>query len=191
MKPNPTSAAVRGNSPLLNRRCSGWVAFAASLALAASAQAQTENFDSGTLGAQWTKSQFFPQSYTFVDSGSGKALRIKANPFPGAAPAAAAISQAATYSNFYVALDVVSWAELDQALVLLGQWTPGGNDGLSEGTGIILNYDVLQDGEGAGHVGGCHGCALPAVIAAARHGRCDQRARRQQRQRCWCQQQAQ
>ncbi len=150
MKPHPTSAARQGNSPTLNRRCSGWVAFAASLALAASAHAQTDNFDSGSLGAQWTKSQFFPQSYTFVDSGSGKALRIKANPFPGAAPAAAAISQAATYTDFYVALDVVSWAELDQALVLLGQWTPGGSDGLSQGTGMILNYDVLQDGEGAG-----------------------------------------
>ncbi|MEN9677830.1 MAG: hypothetical protein RIS76_3726 [Verrucomicrobiota bacterium] len=114
------------------------------------ALAQSDNFDSGTLGSQWTAYQFFPQSYTFVPSGSGKALRIQANPVPEAAPAAAAIAQTNVYTNFYVALDVVDWAIKDQAVVLLGQWTLGGSDGLSEGTGMILNYDVAQDGENPG-----------------------------------------
>ncbi|MBL9175937.1 MAG: hypothetical protein JNL10_20505 [Verrucomicrobiales bacterium] len=113
------------------------------------ALAQSDNFDSGTLGAAWTKYQFFPQKYDFVDSAGGKALRIQAAPVPGAAPAAAAITQSTIYTDFYVALDLVNWQVNDQAVVLLAQWTPGGDDGLSEGTGIILNYDVAQDGEGA------------------------------------------
>jgi hypothetical protein len=77
-------------------------------------------------------------------------LRIQANPIPGAAPAAGAISQTNSYTDFYVALDLVNWAVLDQAAVVLGHWTPGGADGLSEGTGMILNYDVAQDGENPG-----------------------------------------
>ncbi len=113
-------------------------------------QAQTDNFDSGTLSSAWTKSQFFSQSYTFPDSATGKALRIQANPAPGAAPAAAAISQTNIYTDFYVALDLANWAEKDQAVVLLGHWTPGGAAGLAGGTGVILNYDVAQDGDTPG-----------------------------------------
>lgn len=129
-------------------------ALAAGLALFGgqpSANAQSDNFDSGALGSAWTKYEFFGQSYTFPTSGSGQALRIVANPVPGAAPAAAAIAQTNEYTDFYVALDLVDWDETkDQAVVLLGQWTPGGAAGLAEGTGMILNYDVLQDGENAG-----------------------------------------
>ena len=127
-------------------------AFGAALALMAgtsSVLAQSDNFDSGALGAAWKKYQFFDQKYDFVDSAGGKALRIQASPVPGAAPAAAAITQDTVYTDFYVALDVVNWQVNDQAIVLLAQWTPGGGDGLSEGTGVILNYDAAQDGEGA------------------------------------------
>ncbi len=112
--------------------------------------AQSDNFDSGALSSAWTKYQFFGQSYTFPNAGAGKALRIQANPVPGAAPAAAAIAQTNIYTDFYVALDLVNWAVKDQAVVLLGRWTPGGSAGLAEGTGIIMNYDAQQDGENAG-----------------------------------------
>lgn len=116
------------------------------------ALAQVDDFNSGTLSSAWTKYYFNPAlvSFTFPTSGSGKALRIQANPIPGAAPAAGAIAQTNVYTDFYVALDLVNWAVNDQAVVLLGQWTPGGADGLSEGTGMILNYDVAQDGETPG-----------------------------------------
>jgi hypothetical protein len=107
--------------------------------------AQSDNFDSGTLSGAWTKEEFFPQSYTFPASGSGKALRIQASPIPSAAPAAAAILQAANYTNFYVAVDVVNWAVEDQAIVLLGRWTAAGLGGDS---GMICNYDVAQYGDG-------------------------------------------
>jgi hypothetical protein len=142
---------VRRNAPTSTFR--GLAALAAALALtslAPAARAQTENFDSGALGAGWKTYQFFPQNYTFPASGSGKAFRIQAGPVPGAAPAAAAITHSASYTDFYVAVDIVDWVVADQALVLLAQWTPGGDDGLSEGTGMILNYDAAQDGEGPG-----------------------------------------
>jgi len=112
--------------------------------------AQSDNFDSGALSSAWTKYQFFPQSYTFPTVGNGKGLRIQANPAPGAAPAAAALSQTNQYTDFYVAVDVVNWAVEDQAVVLLGRWVPGGTAGLAEGTGMIINYDVAQDGDHAG-----------------------------------------
>jgi len=134
---------------------SSLTALAAGLALfggQSGALAQVDDFNSGSLSSAWTQYVFNPAlvSFTFPTSGDGKALRIQANPIAGAAPAAGAIAQTNTYTDFYVALDVVAWAELDQAVVLLGQWTPGGAAGLAEGTGMILNYDVLQDGEGPG-----------------------------------------
>ena len=127
-----------------------WAALLALAGTASVARAQSDNFDAGTLNSLWSKHQFFPQNYSLVDSGSGKALRIQAQPVPGAAPAAAAISRPEVYSDFYVAFDLVNWAVLDQAAVVMAHWTLGGGDGLSQGTGMILNYDVAQDGENAG-----------------------------------------
>ncbi|MCW5558722.1 MAG: hypothetical protein KIT22_12955 [Verrucomicrobiae bacterium] len=145
---NSSSAPVC--HPVTRRLPRSLGALGTALALAAGAvavQAQSDNFDADTLGAQWTKYQFIPQSYTFVPSEGGQALRIQANPIPNTAPAAAAISQSTVYTDFYVSVDLVNWQINDQALVLLAQWTPGGGDGLSEGSGIIMNYDVAQDGE--------------------------------------------
>lgn len=129
---------------------SGAAILALALGLPTLAQAQSDNFDSGTLSSAWTKYQFFGQSYTFPDSGTGKALRIQANPVPNAAPAAAAIAQTNIYTDFYVAVDLVAWVVNNQAVVLLGRWTPGGTAGLAEGTGIIMNYDAAQDGDAGG-----------------------------------------
>lgn len=112
--------------------------------------AQSDNFDSGTLSSDWTKFQFFGQSYTFPTVGTGKGLRIQAAPVPGTAPAAAAIAQTNEYTDFYVAVDVVNWAVKNQAIVLFARWTPNGAAGLAEGTGYILNYDVAQDGDQPG-----------------------------------------
>src|SRR5439155_18467739 len=120
------------------------------LALPLGIRAQTDNFDSGSLSSAWTKSEFFPQSYTFPSVGSGKGLRIQANPVPSTAPAAAAITQTNNYTDFYVAVDVANWVVEDQALVVLGRWTPGGAAGLAEAAGMICNYDVAQDGDTAG-----------------------------------------
>ena len=115
--------------------------------------AQLDNFDSGNLSAAWTKLIADPAlvSFTFPSSGSGKALRIQSNPFADAGlPALAAVIQTNVYSDFYVAVDVVNWVVEDQAMVLLGRFTPGGAIGLDGGEGVILNYDEAQDGETPG-----------------------------------------
>jgi len=124
---------------------------AAVLAAPLSIMAQSDNFDSGTLDPAWQKAQFFPQSYTFVNSGNGKALRIQANPAPGQAPAAAAIIRTnVSYTNFFMALDLVNWADKDQAAVLLARWDIGsGISDLGGSSGMICNYDVSQYGETA------------------------------------------
>src|SRR3954469_1648640 len=135
---------------LLPRSIHSLTLFLVSLAVFAikpAVNAQSDNFDSGTLNAAWSKYQFFGQSYTFPSVGNGKGLRIQANPVPSAAPAAAAISQANNYTNFYVSVDIVNWVVEDQALVVLGRWTPGGSAGLAGATGMIANYDAAQDGE--------------------------------------------
>jgi len=135
---------------LLPRSIHSLTLFLVSLAVFAikpAVNAQSDNFDSGTLNAAWSKYQFFGQSYTFPAVGNGKGLRIQANPVPSAAPAAAAISQANNYTNFYVSVDIVNWVVEDQALVVLGRWTPGGSAGLAGATGMIANYDAAQDGE--------------------------------------------
>jgi hypothetical protein len=147
---NPDSD--RGSRPLPFRRTLASAAIASALlGGTSSVQAQSDNFDAASLGSQWAKYQFFAQKYDSVPSGSGRALRIQANPVPGAAPAAAAITQTNVYTDFYVALDVVNWANSNQALVLLGQWTPGGADGLTGGTGMIFNYNPAQAGDNPGN----------------------------------------
>lgn len=113
-------------------------------------QAQSENFDSGALNSPWQTAQFLSQPVSFPDTGYGKGMRIQAQPVPGQAPAALLIAQPNVITDFYVAVDIVDWADLDQALVLFGRWTPAGAAGLAEATGYILNFDVLQDGDKAG-----------------------------------------
>ena len=113
--------------------------------------AQTDNFDSGSLSSAWTKYEFFPQTYTFPNNSNGKALRIQTLPAGGGVPAAAMIAQTNIYTDFYMAFDIVNWdATKDQALVMCGRWTPAGFAGLFEATGMIMNWDVNQDGENVG-----------------------------------------
>src|SRR5205823_4303531 len=98
---------------LINRSAFG-LALIGSLALPFVVAAQSDNFDSGSLSSAWTKYQFFGQSYTFPTVGSGKGLRIQANPVPNTAPAAAAIGQTNFYTDFYTAVDIVNWTVEDQ-----------------------------------------------------------------------------
>src|SRR5262249_43347039 len=107
----------------------------AGLALPLACLGQSDNFDSGSVSSAWQQYLLNPAlvSFTFPASGNGKAFRIQANPYPpGPFPAAAAISQTNQYTDFYVAVDVVNWVVEDQAVVVLGHWTPGGAAGLAE-----------------------------------------------------------
>ncbi|MCC6820786.1 MAG: hypothetical protein IT579_08670 [Verrucomicrobia subdivision 3 bacterium] len=151
MKPQARSTCVQLPHP--RKSCSligSFTALAAGLALFGgqpSANAQALNFDAGNLTG-FTELNFNPALVvkSFPDNGSGKAFKIIAHPIPDAAPAAEAILSTPVYTDFYVALDIVNWAVVDQAVVLLGRWTGG----LADGTGMILNYDVAQDGDKAG-----------------------------------------
>ena len=152
---SPVTAPHTSKISLMRKFGAGGAALGAVLMLAATqdfAVAQSDNFDSGTLSAAWTKYHLNPAlvAYTFPNVGSGKGLRIQANPVPNPVPAAAAIAQATVYTDFYVAVDIVNWAVKDQAVVLIARWTPGGTAGLAEATGYILNYDAAQDGDAAG-----------------------------------------
>jgi hypothetical protein len=111
---------------------------------------QSDNFDSGSLSAAWTKYYADPSlaSFTFPPVGSGKGLRIQAYPYAAAGvPAVTAIMQTNNYTDFYVALDLVNWVVEDQALVISARFTPGGTFGLDGGSGMILNYDAAQAGD--------------------------------------------
>lgn len=121
-------------------------------ALPLGVNAQSDNFDSGVLSSSWIKMYANPAlvSFEFPTVGSGKALRIQAAPFPAAGlPGLAAIMQTNTYSDYYMAVDLVNWAVQDQAFVLCARFQPGGNIGLDGGSGMIMNYDAAQAGDSA------------------------------------------
>jgi len=116
------------------------------------AQTVSDNFDSGVLDAGWKKSNFNAAlvQESFENSGAGKAFRIRANPFAGQAPAAAMYYRDETFSDFYMAVDLVNWPGTDknQAFVMVARGNLSANPATT--TGVILNYDASQYGENAG-----------------------------------------
>ncbi len=131
------------------KRTATWLLFAA-MAAGQHVAAQSDNFDSGTLDPAWKKSNFNPGlvTTTFPDVGGGKGFRIRANPVPGAAPAAAMFYRDEVYTDFYMAVDLVDWpgTDLNQAMVLVARGALSGNPATTRG--VILNYDASQYGQG-------------------------------------------
>lgn len=114
---------------------------------------QFDNFDDGNLGSEWHEANFNPAlvNLSFPDDPTGgKALRIRANPVPDAAPAAALLYRDEVYTNFYMAMDLVDWPGTDknQAIVLVARGELSENPATT--TAIIMNYDASQEGEAAG-----------------------------------------
>ena len=130
------------NAPAGRKFGAGGALLGAMMMLAATtdfAVAQSDNFDSGTLSSAWTKYEFFGQSYTFPTVGTGKGLRIQANPVPSQAPAAAAISQATVYTDFYVAVDIVNWD--DSLHQVTGVTARIGDIGAGTTRGYLFTHD--------------------------------------------------
>ncbi len=119
--------------------------------------AQTINFDDATDSAL---TRFNPLTVvgvapkiTFPDDGyGGKAYRMEspAPAVPDAGPARMFSYLSTAYSDFYAAVDVVSWDnELNQAFGLLFR---AENIGLGQTTGYVLNYDPQQASGGRGQI---------------------------------------
>src|SRR3954469_1777142 len=120
-------------------------AFCVLLALGVTgSKAQSDNFDTGTLDPLWKKSNFNQGlvAESFVNSGSGKAFRLRANGIPGTAPAAAMYYRDDVYTNFYMAVDLVDWPGTDknQAFVMVARGNLSANPATT--TGTICNYDT-------------------------------------------------
>ncbi|MCL4786268.1 MAG: hypothetical protein KJ070_05655 [Verrucomicrobia bacterium] len=126
------------------------------------AGAQSDNFDSYSSTAQmtaagWILSSLNPAlvSTTFPAVGSGKGLRIVANPVPNTAPAVGMWYRTNDYTDFYVSIDIVEWPGTDknQAMVLFARMTDSGtgtvvpNLNPAAAQGVICNYDASQYGE--------------------------------------------
>lgn len=121
-----------------------------------------DNFDAYSNAAQfqaagWILSAVNPVlvSTTFVPWGSGKALRLQANPVPNAAPAVGLWYRTNEYNDFYVAIDIANWPGTDknQAFVLFARMTDANtgtvvpNQNPATARGLICNYDASQYGE--------------------------------------------
>lgn len=114
----------------------------------------SETFDSGRHLHAWSQCvveiadqrRFNPT--LSPDTDWGKGVRIQGLTYGGALPAAVAFMfRTNVYQDFYVAVDFVAWAELDQAILLIAHGTDV--DPPQNSSSYIINYDVLQDGETA------------------------------------------
>ncbi|MHB8523110.1 MAG: carbohydrate-binding protein [Limisphaerales bacterium] len=121
-----------------------------------SASAQVDDFNSGT-DTNWTRfdlsaASLPAASYSFPTDGfGGKACRIQAPapPVPDAGPARAfSYRKDVTYTDFYVAMDIVAWDNtLDQAFGFLAR---ASNINLGQTDGYVMNYDPNQGSGGHG-----------------------------------------
>ncbi|HOK76346.1 MAG TPA: hypothetical protein PLW35_01325, partial [Verrucomicrobiota bacterium] len=122
----------------------------------------SDNFDSYSSVADFTAAGWKLSALnaalvttTFPSIEGGKALRIQANPVPGAAPAVGMWYRMQEYTDFYVALDIASWPGTDknQAVVLFGRLTDANTGDIpanlnpASAQGVICNYDTSQYGE--------------------------------------------
>ncbi|MCX8109151.1 MAG: hypothetical protein N3G20_10135, partial [Verrucomicrobiae bacterium] len=161
--PDPTRAVHVCPDRLVDVAC--LVTFACGLLFTSSVSSQpsfSDNFDSYSsvsqfVAAGWKLSALNPAlvTTTFIDYQGGKALRIQANPVPGAAPAVGLWYRTNQYTDFCVALDIASWPGTDknQANVLFGRLTDATTGGIPDSLnpanaqGMICNYDASQYGE--------------------------------------------
>jgi hypothetical protein len=115
-------------------------------------RAQTDNFDSyttvsGFTAAGWVISEmdvgYTTTTFPAVDTGKG--LRMQAYPIPADAPAVGIWSRTNQYANFYMAVDIVGWADTNQAVVLLARGSLTNSP--IGATGYLANYNVTEWGD--------------------------------------------
>ena len=157
----PSSNRLQRRQPLIRFAAGSCAALAAvSLLIGSeiSVKAQSDNFDSYSTTAQ-LKAAGWINAYlnaglvttTFPPVGSGKGLRMQADPYPGAAPAANMWYQTNDYTSFYLAIDLVNWGggNMDQAAVLFARLTDATTGTVildqnpANAQGVICNYDAV------------------------------------------------
>jgi hypothetical protein len=126
------------------------------------ARGQFDSFDSYSSVAEFTAEGWILSSLnpalvttTFPAVGTGKGLRIQANPVPNTAPAVGMWYRTNAYSDFYVAVDIASWPGTDknQAMVMFARMTESSTGTVvsdqnpATAQGVICNYDASQYGE--------------------------------------------
>ncbi|PYI85410.1 MAG: hypothetical protein DME26_11140, partial [Verrucomicrobia bacterium] len=126
------------------------------LALPLDLYSQSDDFNDGNDDG-WTRfglnaAGLPPANFSFPDDGTGgKAYRIlvPAPPVPDAGPARAFVYRKdVTYTNFYVAVDIITWDNtLNQAFGFLIR---ADDIGLGQTTGYVMNYDPNQASGGRG-----------------------------------------
>lgn len=139
------------NSHPLRSAGVAWVAvLTGTIALAATLQAQSYDFDGGT-DTGWLKSTVHPSTITFPsDALGGNAYRLQGTPMSSGSDTNARVFSILTnrvYTNFYAAVDVVAWnTNQDSDLVIGLIARVNGNAALPPGTPynspVALNPDV-------------------------------------------------
>ena len=159
----------RSQQRLFASRLAGSALAVQLLILAASrpfdASAQSDTFDSYATQADfkaagWILSSLDPSlvTTTFPPTGTGKGLRIQANPVPPQAPAVGMWYHTNEYADFYMAVDIANWPGTDknQAAVMFARMTEASTGTVvsdqnpASAQGIICNYDTSQYGENPG-----------------------------------------
>lgn len=117
-------------------------------------QAETDDFNSYTSAANFTAAGWnlskMPSAVvttTFPAAGAGKALRVQTGPVSGQAPAISIWYRTTEFADFYMAVDLVGWANTNQAIALLARGSIGDDPGSS--AGYMVNYDVTENGDTA------------------------------------------
>ncbi len=139
------------NSHPLRSAGVAWVAvLTGTIALAATLQAQSYDFDGGT-DTGWLKSTVHPSTITFPsDALGGNAYRLQGTPMSSGSDTNARVFSILTnrvYTNFYAAVDVVAWNTNQDSDMVIGLIARvNGNDALPptsfEYSPIPLNPDV-------------------------------------------------
>jgi len=140
------------NTRQLNSRATLLTLLACGLTASPVLLAETDDFDNYSTTANftaagWVLSQM-PNAVvttTFSAAGAGKAIRVQSKPVLGEAPAVSIWYRSTEYTNFYMAVDLVGWANTNQAIALLARGDVGDDPGTS--SGYLVNYDMAEYGD--------------------------------------------
>lgn len=146
----PINNKTRMKNSCLIRQIALAALLSASLAVPFRASAETDTFDTYTdfasfTNAGWVLSQIGPVATTFPEMATGRGLRLQALPLADRAPAVGICYRTTEYTDFYIGVDLVGWADTNQSIALLARGSIV--DDPSGTSGYLLNYNVTALGD--------------------------------------------